>query len=372
MNRLLGNRLNVIFSEDYVPPRVTAKLRAVMGEHAIGMRGEKRIGPNSIQGFANRRFRLVYQPGILRTIAETRPDVLVGDGFYQWTSFALAYRLRYGMPLVVCYERTCHTERHAQWARTFYRRQVLSFVDAMAVNGSLSMEYSKWLGMPAERITAGQMVADTSGLSRAASGVTPAERVALREKWGNPELVFLCTGQLIDRKGVGQLLRGWSRLEQEGSGNWRLLLVGGGPREAELKAQARSLNLRRVVFAGVVDYDAIAPYYASADAFVMPTLEDNWSLVVPEAMACGLPILCSKYNGCYPELVEPDGNGWVFDPLDEQGTFEALRRCIANRDRLPAMGARSREIVAGHTPAHAAEAILKACRIAVENRGKKG
>lgn len=368
LNRRLDGGLKVVFSTDYVPARVTAKARTILGENTIGLSGEKRIGPDSIQGFANRAFRLVYQPGILRTIAATRPEVLVGDGFYQWTSFALAYRLRHGAPLVVCYERTFHTERNVQWVRTFYRRQVLRFVDAMAVNGRLAREYSEWLGMPAARMTTGQMVADTASLAARTAQVTPLEREALRRQWGRPALVFLAVGQLIPRKGLHELLKGWARLEREMSGDWRLVLIGSGPLESELQFLTNSLGLRQVRFTGFIDYDAIAPYYAAADVLVMPTLEDNWSLVVPEAMACGLPVLCSRYNGCYPELIEPDGNGWVFDPLDEQDTFEALRRCIAQRDHLAAMGARSREIVANHTPDQAAEAILGACRLALTHR----
>lgn len=369
LNRRLQGELKVIFSTDYVPARVTAKAREILGEGAIGLTGEKRIGP-AFHGFANRAFRLVYQPGILRAIAATRPDVLVGDGFYQWTSFALAYRLRHGTPLVVCYERTFHTERHAQWVRTFYRRQVLRWVDALAVNGRLAHDYSTWLGMPAARMTTGQMVADTAGLAQRAAAVSLAEQSALRAQWGHPSLVFLVVGRLIDRKGLSELLHGWARLERETPGDGCLVLVGSGPLEGELKALVGSLELRHVRFAGPVDYDAIAPYYAAADVFVMPTLEDNWSLVVPEAMACGLPVLCSRYNGCYPELIEPDGNGWVFDPLDAQDTFEALSRCVSQRDRLAAMGTRSREIVAGHTPEHAAEAILGACRLALAHRNR--
>ena len=183
-------------------------------------------------------------------------------------------------------------------------------------------------------------------------------------------MVFIFAGQLIARKGIYELIRGWTQLEKDVPGNWRLVLIGDGPLEQKLKERVRLLNLRHVVFIGHVDYDEMARYYATADVLVMPTLEDNWSLVVPEAMACGLPVLCSRYNGCYPELVEPEGNGWVFDPMDEQDTFDALRLCVENRDRLAAMGARSREIVAGHTPEHAARAILEACHMAYEKRRK--
>jgi glycosyltransferase involved in cell wall biosynthesis len=367
LNRLLSGGLTVVFSADYVPPRVKQKVFDILNSNAIGMKGEKRLGPKSTQEFANRSIRLVYQPGIMRTISENKPDVLIGDGFYQWTSFALAFRIWFGTPLVICYERTFHTERNSQLFRKLYRRMVIRFVDAMSVNGQLTKEYSEWLGMKSARITTGQMVADTNNLLRLSFSVNESERNELRTKWGSPVLVFLTCGQLIKRKGFRELLDSWSILEKEVPGKWRLVIIGSGPMERFLREQARVLNLRSVIFTGTIDYDSIYRYYSAADCFVMPTLEDNWSLVVPEAMACGLPILCSCYNGCYPELIESGGNGWVFDPLDELDTFNSLKRCVINRDRLAKMGQRSREIVAKYSPENAAKAILEACRLAIEN-----
>lgn len=369
LDGLLEGQLSVLFSAHNVPQRVTAKVGSVLGDRAQALTGERRIGPESIQGFANRSLRLVYQPGILRAIAESRPDVLIGDGFYQWTSFALAYRLRHGTPLVVAYERTAHTERNAQRLRVAYRRLVLRHVDAMTVNGRLSSEYSESLGMSCDRITMGQMVADTANLAARTAEVSADTKAALRESWGSPDLVFLFVGRLIELKGVRELLAGWALLESKIPGNWRLVLVGAGEAEGALREQVAALGLQQVVFEGHVDYDAIAPYYAAADVFVIPTLEDNWSLVVPEAMACGLPVLCSPYNGCHPELVEQGGNGWVFDPLNAEDTFGTLERCTRQKETLVDMGERSRQIVANHTPEHAARAILDACEIAVRHRG---
>lgn len=144
-----------------------------------------------------------------------------------------------------------------------------------------------------------------------------------------------------------------------------LVIVGDGPERGRLMNQTSAAGLKSVYFEGSVDYDHMAGYYAASDAFVMPTLEDNWSLVVPEAMACGLPILCSKYNGCWPELVQ-ERNGWVFDPLDPQDTLRGLKACIERGPELPGMGRESRAIIAGHTPRHAARSIYEACRIAKE------
>lgn len=371
LHRRLGEGFRIIYSADYVPERCQARLRASIGAAAVGLEGEWRIGPNETAGFANRTLRVVYQPGLLRAIGAGRPDVLVGDGFFQWTSFALAYRLLHRVGLVVCYERTAHTERAAQGIRVAYRRLALRWVDAMACNGSLSSDYSVSLGMPRERITLGHMVADSHVLAERAAATTVAERTALRARWGDPEIALVTVGRLNDRKGVKHLLDAWQLLEARRPGNWRLVIVGDGPDRGALEAQVRELGLRGVVFAGHMDYDGIAPVYAAADALVIPTLEDNWSLVVPEAMACGLPVLCSVYNGCHPELVHPGVNGWVFDPLDREGSFLALAQVVDQRSSLAAMGSASRGIAARFTPETAADAILDACEIAASRRGSE-
>ncbi|MFZ5994980.1 MAG: glycosyltransferase family 4 protein [Thermodesulfobacteriota bacterium] len=371
LDALVEGNLHVIYSADYVPQRVHEKAQKVLGDRAIGMRGEKRIGPNQFTGFANSGIRIVYQPGLLAEIKKTRPDILIGDGFFQWTTFALLYKLSKSIPLVLCYERTFHTERNAQWFRTAYRRIVLRFVDAMSCNGRLSSEYTQWLGMPVARITTGHMVADTVTLARKAKSVSLKEQEDLRKAWGSPELVFLTVGRLIRLKGFSELLEAWRHVAGDLPGACALVIIGSGPEEIALSRQATELNLKSVHFPGAIDYDEIAPYYAAADVFVMPTLEDNWSLVVPEAMACGLPVLCSKYNGCHPELIRSGENGWVFDPLNEQDMFETLRKCIENKDRLKRMGEKSKEIVAKHTPQTAAQAIYDACLIAMKRQNGK-
>jgi glycosyltransferase involved in cell wall biosynthesis len=214
------------------------------------------------------------------------------------------------------------------------------------------------------------MAADTHDLQQAAASVTYAERDEIRTGWYAQGLVFLYVGRLIRIKGIAQLLKAWARFEQDQKEKATLVLVGGGPEESSLRLLADSLNLRRVYFAGSVDYNQIHNYYASADALIIPTLEDNWSLVVPEAMACGLPILCSKYNGCWPELVQAGINGWVFDPLDNSDTLKVLASAATSKAELQKMGQRSREIVLDHTPKAAAESIFSACKLAIARRSR--
>jgi glycosyltransferase involved in cell wall biosynthesis len=367
LDTCVDHQLHVIFPKYGSPESVQKKLSEVLGHRAIALMGGTHIGVAKPRS-ANTSICISFQPGLYRTIEKTQPDVLIGDGFFQWTTVALLYRIIRKIPLVVCYERTCHTERKAQWYRQLYRRAVIKFVGACCVNGQQSLEYTRLLGMPDTRMTTGFMAADTESLEKQCASLSVAATKALRAQWQTEGLVFLFAGRLIPLKGVSQLLAAWSRFEHHMPGAGTLVLVGSGSEEGALKRQTMELNLKAVRFIGRVDYNRMASCYAAADVFIMPTLEDNWSLVVPEAMACGLPVLTSLYNGCWPELIHVGENGWVFDALDPEAICKCLERCVTCQAGLRHMGQRSRDIVGHFTPRHAAASILKACEIALRHR----
>lgn len=362
LDRLCGHAFNIIYNGNAVPPKVQAKVREALGARAQPLAGEKLLcgRHNSNSLMANSFTRIPYQPGLINAILGTQPDVLVSDGFFQWTYAPLLLRATRRIPHVMCYERTLHTERHAGRLRTFYRKFSMRYIDAIDANGRLTGEYLSQMGYPMERVTYGHMVADTAGMEAGVARVTEAEKTDLKTRLNISGTVFLYVGQIIPRKGIRELLAAW---KQAALPQATLVLVGNGWQYEELKTEAPG-NAR---FIGEVEYDSLAPYYAMADCFVIPTLEDNWSLVVPEAMACGLPVMCSRYNGCHPELVQPE-NGWVFDPLDREDTCSTLRRVQEAYDSLPAMGRKSREIIQTQTPQAAADSIYRACCMATAAR----
>ncbi len=360
LDRLCGGDLRVIYNREVISDQLTRKIESCLGDRAIGMAGELRLGGRKIdnESMANSGIRIPYQPGLLGEIARTEPAVMISDGFMQWTYGPLFRRVFHRTPHVMCYERTAFTERHCQWYRKLYRKIALHAIDAICVNGSLCADYVRGLGVAPENVLTGQMAADTDGMAAAVAAIPAAAAAAWRREHGIGKTMLLYVGQIIPRKGIRQLLAAW---RQCGSApDCSLVLVGGGREEEELKAWCAANALTNVHWLGRQPYDSIALYYRAADIFIIPTLEDNWSLVVPEAMASGLPVACSIYNGCHPELVRPE-NGWTFDPLNLEATAAMLRQIINSRDSLAPMGGASRRIVAEYTPKHAAEAIFQAC-----------
>ncbi|WP_461450164.1 glycosyltransferase family 4 protein [Mucilaginibacter sp.] len=313
----------LIYSMKRVPERVVSKIIKAIGLNAIGLKGEIVLETKTKGDFANTGLRLPIQPGLLKAIAKVKADVIIAEGFFQWTPFALLIAKLFGKPFFIAYERTAHTERNCPKWRTFYRKVITWFVDGYLVNGLLTKEYLLGLGINSDKIFIGGMSADSENLVVRVKSLSDKEN---NQKILDPNdkvgLTYLYVGQLIERKGVTYLLKAWeSHTKKYAFDN--LLIVGTGPLLEEFVEEYSFCDSIKIL--GNVDYDLIHQYYAISDVFIIPTLEDNWSLVVPEAMACGLPIACSIYNGCYPELVKEGLNGKLFDPLNEGDILNVLK-----------------------------------------------
>lgn len=362
LDELCGHKLTLIYNGDVNPQRCKDKVRAILGDRAIALHGEKRLSGVASDNatMANRGIRIPIQKGLIKAIRNSEPEILISDGFFQWTYAPLWVRMfnLKGIKHIMCYERTAHTERNAGFIRTLYRIVVSRWIDAIDCNGSLTAEYvTRTLGYR-KPLAYGHMTAETAGIAARVAD-TPAEQVEqIKSKYRLKGLTFLYLGQLIPRKGIMELLRAWRDANLK---NATLMLVGNGHQRDEIETYIKDNSLGDTVkLTGAINYDDLGPYYKAADCFIIPTLEDNWSLVVPEAMAAGLPVACSIYNGCYPELVHPQ-NGWTFDPLDLDNTVATLKSISEARAQLAEMGEKSRKIVVNHTPQHAAQGIYDAC-----------
>lgn len=363
LKEFTSDNFYLIYGKYSLADSLCAKLEQSLGDKAVAIDNSKRIVIGSEKSdMANGCIRIPIPSGVYGAIKKIKPDIIIVDGFFQWAPVAMAYCIAHRVPMIIDYERTCHVERNSPWWRTFYRKMFGKMVKGFVVNGSLTIEYLQSIGLGDKIIVPGAMSADSYGLKSAVESVTDKEKTVLKEKLCLKDgLTYIFVGQLVERKGVTQMLEAWNNHQQSFPED-NLLMLGKGVLYDEL-SQYVSANKLNVNLLGQVPYDEIAPYYAISDVMVMPTLEDNWSLVVPEGMACGLPILCSIYNGGYPELVKAGENGFIFDPLSQSSFVNALD-AIHMAD-LSKMSAKSIEIESAYTPDKAAANILECCQIAL-------
>jgi glycosyltransferase involved in cell wall biosynthesis len=149
----------------------------------------------------------------------------------------------------------------------------------------------------------------------------------------------LAVARLIERKGLGDLIRALALLER---GLFHLEIVGGGPDEGVLRDLANELGVgREVRFLGAMSRSQVAQRYRHADLFTLPSSAEAFGNVFAEALASGLPIVGSSVGGI-PDLVEHGTNGLLVRPGDLKGLAGAIRYLADDPDLRREMASRNR------------------------------
>lgn len=345
LRELLCGEFQVIFStKRYVgKEKLLERIKEQLGDSALVYDNELMydIHTRSFSKYSEEYKQIPMPLGLYKRISKAKPDVIISEGFFQWTPWAMLYSLINKVPVFVNYERTLHTERNTKKFVTWTRKMSDKIINGYLVNGVETKKYLLSIGVKEEKIHIVGMSADSTGLRNAISTLSEEDKATFRKQFitSGRGLLYLFTGKLILRKGVDHLLEAWKK-HSEHYPEDRLVLVGDGEYYQEWKNQYS--NVTSVIFEGRVEYTEIHKYYAIADVYVLPTIEDNWSLVVPEAMACGLPVATSIYNGCYPELIHKDENGITFDTFDNDSIVNALD--YFHHIDLHSFGEKSKEI----------------------------
>lgn len=172
---------------------------------------------------------------------------------------------------------------------------------------------------------------------------SPEEKTALRQELDiGEEHCLLAIGQFIHRKGFDILMKAAADLPKTAG----IYIVGGEPTEEYLQLR-QELGLDNVHFLGFQSKDTLVKYYKAADAFVLPTREDIWGLVIQEAMAYGLPVITTDRCVAGLELVEDGVNGYIV-PVRDVPVLAQKMKALLEAD-LQAMGRASLDKIRPYT-----------------------
>jgi glycosyltransferase involved in cell wall biosynthesis len=153
---------------------------------------------------------------------------------------------------------------------------------------------------------------------------SPARRCGqLRAAWGAGESTWVVAhvGRLAPEKNLDLLVRAFDAMRRVRPDSL-LLMVGDGPARQALQQRCPG-----AWFAGMRSGDDLAAHYASADAFVFPSMTETFGNVTPEAMASGLPVLAYDHAAA-GELI-CHGSSGLLAPLGDANAFLALAHELA-------------------------------------------
>ncbi len=179
-----------------------------------------------------------------------------------------------------------------------------------------------------------------SGVELPRPGAT--EAIDLEAKHGVPReaRVIGFVGRLSPEKAVGDAIAALVRLPED---VW-LCIVGDGPEEGALRAEARRRGVeRRVVFAGFSR--EVDRYLVSFSALVLPSRREALPVTLREAGALSIPVIAADVGGVR-EVVTPRETGVLYPTGDVDGLVRAIRVLLDDPSRAAAMGCAARQRIA--------------------------
>ncbi len=287
--------------------------------------------------------RVHANPGAIARVRASRPDVVVVAGYSGLTNQAVMWWLKATRTPWVFYGEIPGYQQRGRVGsalRAVARWPAVKWSSGIAAVGSRAADAYRALA------ARGRPVANIPYFCDMATFV--AARKPPRTDPNAPLRILYC-GQLVHRKGVDLLVRAFVRLAERDE-NVRLKLVGDGELRADLVGAIPEGVRARVEFTGFLQVNELAAQFAGADVFVLPSRHDGWGVVVNQALAAGLPIICSDAVGAAVDLVAPGENGTIVPAGDEDALYNTFVDFAADREKLLRFAERSRAAADDWTP----------------------
>ena len=300
--------------------------------------------PSLIQRLAR---RAGHAAGYLPGAADRRElrDRLLASGaeavlcHFAWNAIPVAMALDGALPLIV---QVHGRDVSSLLERPAYRRalsQVMGRFDHLAAVGSFQLARLQPLGLPA-----GHSVIPCG----APTGLFGTAPLPLRQP--GAAIRFVSLGRITAEKGMLQTLAAFEQVHAAHPRS-ELILIGGGPDEAELdRAIAQSPAAGAVQRTGMLDAPAVARHLASCHVMVQHSREvggwvEGFGVMLTEGGAAGLALVASRSGGI-PDQVRHGVNGLLFEPDDVPAQAAAMLRLATDEPCRAAMGAEARRIAA--------------------------
>ncbi len=286
------------------------------------------------------------------------PEAVLIPGYYTLPALAAAFWSKlHGRKAVLMTESTREDHARAGWKEAVKRLLVSTLFDAAITGGKRHLSYARSLGFRDDQLALFYDVVDNSYFEQQAA---ERRQIGRDPEMGLPGRYFLYVGRLAPEKNLETLIRSFKRFRDQG-GQWSLVMVGDGPLSDRLHEQIEQAGLSNTVyFTGLKTTHELAPYYAFANCFVLPSWREPWGLVVNEAMASGLPVIVSSQCGCADDLVQDGRNGFRFDAGNEVELSDCMLRLErSDENQQQCMARASQELIAHYSLEHWAEEVAR-------------
>jgi glycosyltransferase involved in cell wall biosynthesis len=329
---------------------------------AVHLRARQRARPG--------RSPIVVPAGVEAALRAADPDCVIAVEYGAATLRALAWCRLHRRAFTIFSDCTPEIDPLLSPGQLTLHRLLARHADGMIVVSSAGRRRLEAFGVTPDRITLAPQQGDL-GPIRTASAAAAVKAVRTRTEGAEPaserELVVVSAGRLVPDKNFATLIEAVGRADAGGE-RLRLRIAGTGFEEPRLRSLAAERGVR-VDFLGAVAPAGMGAFYADADVFALVSTFEPFGVVVREAVAAGLPIICSRRAGAAGDIAREGENALLAEPEDVTAIAAALSRLAADPGLRARMGDASRAIDAAGEGADVA-AFAAAAHAATACRGR--
>ncbi|MBX8465570.1 glycosyltransferase [Deinococcus sp. RIT780] len=246
---------------------------------------------------------------ILSDLIRLKPEAIVLGGYESPTYLmTIIYARLTKTPLILWWGSHALSQHIRNPLFSFIKQKIFRYFDAFVTYGSLASESLAQNGVSRGKIVTSVNTVNTSIFFNDGS----------RHKSG--AIRFLFVGQLIDRKGILDLVDAFKDIE-----NAELYIIGHG--ELELQVNRLISKMPNIHYIGKTGSEStLAEYYRKFDCLVVPSKREVWGLVVNEAMLSGLPVIASDRVGAAYDLVlrAPTFAGLIYEHSSKDSLINSI------------------------------------------------
>lgn len=309
---------------------------------------------------------LHFQFGLWFDLKEFKPQLIISNGLGFRSLVVLTYCIIFSIPFIPWVCMTNHTERNISQVRRLIRKFILKHAKSVCTNLTEGQSYLlKNFSIEPNKIFTTPYVINVSTFHQKVE-IEKKNIANFRKKNSLHEFIFLYVGQMIARKGIHELIKSLISLEEETKDIFSILFVGGKLDDTLFNILIKNkISFLNISF---VQPNELPIYYASADALIFPSLEDEWGIVLNEAASAGLPIISSKYAGATMDIVKNGINGYIIDPLEKNNISETLKLTLSlSKNDLNKMGQNSLKIIKNLDIGFSVDQLSKAIKSSLNN-----
>lgn len=214
-------------------------------------------------------------------------------------------------------------------------------------SGQECVDYTRFLaGKKRPAIIKGWNVLDNATLSQ--RGEDSSSDAEIQKTFGltDRERYFFLPSRFITKKNIPRVIEAYQAAQEGQSDFPKLIIAGRGPLREQVEARIKELGLgERITLIDWLPYQQIPRAARLSESLLLASTDDQWGLIINEALAAGASVLVSNRAGAH-ELVQNNVNGYTFDPHNTEHLTKLLRQLGTNPGEVERLRSGAKESMA--------------------------